>query len=210
MEMNRRRFLTAGGTILASTLLAGALFSGSAAAGNSHLRYRWDIIQIDFAAGTVNPGGQASAIAEDGSMITLTGHGTFVAGEEVGNHEVSGGGTWQTFDPSGNLTGHGTYRVTSFVRFTVAPGAFAAGLTDRIGNPKKARSGLLFVTIRYSNGAGGVLTVSCRQPGPPPGPASMFEGIRVSMGYVDYWNGTDPPPPPNNGNRTLFHIIGRE
>jgi hypothetical protein len=38
----------------------------------------------------------------------------------------------------------------------------------------------------------------------------MFEGIRVSMGYVDYWNGTPPPPPPGNGNRTLFHLIGGE
>ena len=206
--MNRRRFLTAGGTILVSTLLAGALFSGSAAAGSSHLRYRWDLIQIDFAAGTIGPGGHDSAIAQDGSTITLTGHGTFVAGEEVGDHHVTGGGTWQTFDAAGNSTGQGTYHVTSFVRFTVAPGAFPP-LQDLIGNPKKARSGLLFVTIRYSNGATGVLTVSCRLPGPPPGPASMFEGIRVSMGYVDYWNGTPPPPPPGNGNRTVFHIIGR-
>lgn len=206
--MNRRRFLTAGRTILVSTLLAGALFSGSAAAGNSHLRYRWDIIRIDFAAGTLGPGGQASAIAEDGSMITLTGHGTFVAGKKVGNHQVTGGGTWQTFDPAGNSTGQGTYQVTSFVSFKVAPGAFPP-LQDLIGNPKKARSGLFFVTIRYSNGSTGVLTVSCRLPGPPPGPASIFEGIRVSMGYVDYWNGTEPPPPPANGNRTVFHIIGR-
>ena len=207
--MNRRRFLTAGGTVLVSTLLAGALFSGSAAAGSSHLRYRWDIIHIDFAAGTLGPGGQASAIAEDGSTITLTGHGTFVAGKHVGDHQVTGGGTWQTFDAAGNSTGQGTYQVTSFVSFVVAPGAFPP-LQDLIGNPRRARSGLLFVTIRYSNGSTGVLTVSCRLPGPPPGPASMFEGIRVSMGYVDYWNGTAPPPPPGNGNRTVFHIIGRQ
>ena len=206
--MNRRRFLTAG--LLLSALLAGALLSGSAAAGSSHLQYRWDLIQIDFAAGTLGPGGQDSAIAQDGSTITLTGQGTFVAGKRVGNHHVTGGGTWQTFDPAGNSTGQGTYQVTSFVSFTVAPGAFPAGLTDLIGDPTKGRSGLLFVTIRYSNGSTGVLTVSCRQPGPPPGPASMFEGIRVSMGYVDYWNGTPPPPPPGNGNRTLFHLIGGE
>jgi hypothetical protein len=206
--MNRRRFLTAG--LLLSALLAGALLSGSAAAGSSHPQYRWDLIQIDFAAGTLGPGGHDSAIAQDGSTITLTGQGTFVAGKKVGNHHVTGGGTWQTFDPAGNSTGQGTYQVTNFVSFTVAPGAFPAGLTDLIGDPKNGRSGLLFVTIRYSNGSTGVLTVSCRQPGPPPGPASMFEGIRVSMGYVDYWNGTPPPPPPGNGNRTLFHLIGGE
>jgi hypothetical protein len=206
--MNRRRFLTAGLLLLA--LLSGALFSGSAVAGDSHLRYRWDLIQIDFATGRLGPGGQDSAIAQDGSTITLTGQGTFVAGKKVGNHHVTGGGTWQTFDPAGNSTGHGTYQVTSFVSFTVAPGAFPVGLTDLIGDPSMGRSGLLFVTISYSNGSTGVLTVSCRQPGPPAGPASMFEGIRVSMGYVDYWNGTAPPPPPGNGNRTLFHVIGGE
>lgn len=208
--MNRRRFLAAGLTVLLLALLSGALFSGSAAAGDSHLRYRWDLIQIDFAAATLGPGGQDSAIAQDGSTITLTGQGTFVAGKKVGDQHVTGGGTWQTFDPAGNSTGQGTYQVTSFVSFTVTPGAFPAALTDLIGDRNKSRSGLLFVTIRFSNGSTGVLTVSCRQPGPPAGPASMFEGIRVSMGFVDYWNGTAPPPPPGNGNRTLFHIIGGE
>jgi hypothetical protein len=198
--------------LITSALIGTGLAAGTASASNKHhdnLVYRWDIIQIDFAAGTLSAGGQASAIAEDGSMITLTGKGTFVAGEEVGDNDVTGGGSWQASDPSGMPTGHGTYRVTNFVRFKVAPGA-PAPLTDLIGNPANARAGLLFVAIRFSDGSTGVLTVSCHIPGPPSAPPTVFEGIRVSKGFVDYWNGTEPPPPPANGNRTLFHIIGHE
>ena len=70
-------------------------------------------------------------------------------------------------------------------------------------------SGLAFLTVRFSDGSTGVLTVSCRIPGPPAAPPTLFEGIRVSMGFVDYWNGDEPPAPPANGNRTLFHIVGK-
>jgi hypothetical protein len=122
---------------------------------------------------------------------------------------VTGSGTWQPFDPAGTPTAQGTYQVTDFVSFEVAPGAAAAGLTDLIGDPATARAGLAFLTVRYSDGSTGVLTVSCRIPGPPAAPDTLFEGIRVSMGFVDYWNGTEPPAPPANGNRTLFHIVGK-
>ena len=54
----------------------------------------------------------------------------FVAGRKVGDRHVTGGGTWQTFDPAGTPTAQGTYQVTNFVSFEVAPGAAAAGLTD--------------------------------------------------------------------------------
>jgi hypothetical protein len=170
---------------------------------------RWDIISIDFAAHTISAGGHASAIAQNGQTINLTGSGTFVAGRKVGDRHVTGGGTWQTFDPAGTPTAQGTYQVTNFVSFEVAPGAAAAGLTDLIGDPATARAGLAFLTVRYSDGSTGVLTVSCRIPGPPAAPDTLFEGIRVSMGFVDYWNGTEPPAPPANGNRTLFHIVGK-
>jgi hypothetical protein len=193
--------------LLLSVFLSGSLISGSASASGSHHKVRWDLVNIDFTALTISAGGQASAIAQDGSTITLKGHGTFVAGEEVGNHDVTGGGTWQTFDSTGMLTAHGTYRVTSFVSFRVAPGAAAAGLKDLIGKPAKARAGLAVLTVRYSDGSTGVLAVSCHIPGPPAAPDTLFEGIRVTMGFVDYWNGTDPPAPPANGNRTLFHSV---
>src|SRR5690348_7992527 len=177
--------------VLVVLLLGGTLFAMRASAGSKETSFRWDIVSVDFAKGTVSAGGIASALAQDGSMITLTGQGTFVPGEGFGNDEVTGGGTWQTFDPSGTSTGSGTYKVTGFVSWKEAPGVFPP-LKDLIGDPAKAHSGLAFLAIRYSDGSTGVLTVSCALPGAPP---SMFEGIRVSMGFVDYWNGTPPPAP---------------
>ncbi len=181
--------------LLVLMLLGSALFvTRTSAAGQ---KYRWDIISVDFSTGTLSAGGQASAIANDGSTITLTGEGTFNSASNFGNRNVTGGGTWQT------STGSGTYKVTSFVSFTVAPGTPPLP-HDNIGNLKDNRAGLLFVTIQYSDGSPGVLTVSCHLVGTPD---SVFEGIRVSKGFVDYWNGNAPPAPPGNANRTTFHIL---
>jgi len=181
--------------LLVLMLLGSALFvTRTSAAGQ---KYRWDIISVDFSTGTLSAGGQASAIANDGSTITLTGEGTFNSASNFGNRDVTGGGTWQT------STGSGTYKVTSFVSFTVAPGTPPLP-HDNIGNLKDNRAGLLFVTIQYSDGSPGVLTVSCHLVGTPD---SVFEGIRVSKGFVDYWNGNAPPAPPGNANRTTFHIL---
>ena len=182
--------------LLVLMLLGSALFvTRTSAAGQ---KYRWDIISVDFSTGTLSAGGQASAIANDGSTITLTGEGTFNSASNFGNRDVTGGGTWQT------STGSGTYKVTSFVSFTVAPGTPPLP-HDNIGNLKDNRAGLLFVTIQYSDGSTGVLTFSCHLVGTPD---SVFEGIRVSQGFVDYWNGNPPPAPPGNANRTTFHILG--
>lgn len=174
--------------------------------------YRWDLIHTPSFNPTVAfPDGSDSALANDGSKITLTGHGTFEPGEPG---EVTGGGTWTTFDPSGTVTGTGRYRVTELIRFTVAPG-FNNGLTiDNIpgatGDLTDNRAGLLFVKIAYSDGSKGVLVVSCDLPGGPgpdrPGaPSSLFEGITASKGFVDYWNRVAPVPGVD-GNRTLFHV----
>ena len=188
--------------VLVVLLLGGMLFVTRASAGSTETRFRWDIVSIDFAKGTLSAGGIASAIAQDGSMITLTGQGTFVPEEGFGNDEVTGGGTWQTFDKSGTSTASGTYKVTGFVSWTLAPGTPPLP-HDNIGILKDNRAGLLFVTIQYSDGSSGVLTVSCDLIGTPD---SVFEGIRVSKGFVDYWNGTAPVPGVN-GNRTNFHIL---
>jgi hypothetical protein len=176
------------------------------------IEYRWDLIHVtSFNPTVVFPGGSNSALANDGSKITLTGHGTFGPGEPG---EVTGGGTWKTFDASGAQTGSGRYRVTELIRFTVAPG-FNNGLTiDNIpgatGDLTDNRAGLLFVKIAYSDGSKGVLVVSCDLPGGPgadrPGAApSLFEGITASKGFVDYWNRVAPVPGVDD-NRTLFHI----
>jgi len=189
------------GVVLVLVLLGSALFVTRASAGGQ--KYRWDIISVDFVAHSLSAGGQASAIANDGSSITLTGEGTFNAASNFGNRDVTGGGIWQTFDSSKNQTASGTYQVTSFESFTVAPGTTRLPI-DNIGEIKDQRAGLLFVTIQYSDGSPGVLAVSCDLLGTPD---SVFEGIRVSKGFVDYWNGTPPTPGVNSGNRTNFHIL---
>ena len=177
--------------------------------------YRWDLIKItSFNPVTVFEGGFASALANDGSRITLTGHGTFNTQDR---EEVTGGGTWTTYAHDGTtVTGEGTYRVKALVRFALAPG-FANALTiDNIPGAKKDltdhRAGLLFVRIAYSDGSEGILVVSCDLPGGPdlvarPGsPASIFEGITASKGYVDYWMRAAPMRG-IDGNRTLFHAL---
>src|SRR2546425_6978746 len=90
----------------ASTMLAsrgaGVSPNFSASAGNHHMR--WDIIDVDFATGTLSAGGVASARANDGSKITLTGSGTFRS--NAGSpQDGTGGGAWQTFAAPGASTG---------------------------------------------------------------------------------------------------------
>src|SRR5229473_3781155 len=57
----------------------------------------------------------ASALAVDGSSITLTGTGTFVPDDP---DEVTGGGTWAV-----STGGSGTFKVTRLIRFDLAPGS---------------------------------------------------------------------------------------
>ena len=162
-------------------------------------KVRWDIISVDFAAGTVSAGGVASALANDGSKVTLTGSGTFQPDED---NDVTGGGTWKTFSRTGAQTGSGTYRVTGFVSWERAPGTPPLPI-DKIGNLADNSAGLAVLRVRYSDGSRGVLTVSCHLVGTP---ASVFEGITTTKGFVDYWNRVAPPSPPGNENRTTFHI----
>src|SRR5712691_10792209 len=161
-------------------------YVGTPAAHSNDTKVRWDIVSIDFSTNTASAGGPASALANDGSKITVTGSGTFAPGEE---DEVTGGGNWTARDASNNTTGSGTYKVTGLVRFDLAPGTFPSGNTDEIGNPLDVRAGLLVVAISYSEGSKGVVTVSCHLVGTPD---SVFEGVTASKGFVDYWN---PQPP---------------
>ena len=175
---------------------------------------RWDIIHIVTFSPTGNviaEGGMASALAQNKSMITLTGSGTFTLGD---SDDVTGGGTWKTVAPPPESTIHsGTYRVTRLIRFDVAPGAQASNAKDLIGDGTLAdnRGGLAILRIAYSDGSKGILVISCDLPGnPPPGPAgspdTLFEGITASKGFVDYWN-REAPVPKVDGNRTLFHVL---
>jgi len=201
-EVSRRRVLIGAGALGVLGTLVGP--SGVQARDDRDdrerdgTRVRWDIVNIDFAAGCVSAGGEASARAEDGSRITITGSGTFEPGEP---EEVTGGGTWRT---AGGAVGSasGTYRVTRLVSWDRAPGTLPLPC-DNIGRAQNASAGLVKLRVRYSNGKRGVLTVSCHLMGTPD---SVFEGITASMGFVEFWNHEVPPPPPANGNRTLFHV----
>ena len=113
-------------------------------------------------------GSSASALAADGSMITLTGSGTFLPDDP---EEVTGGGTWMV-----STGASGTYHVTELVRFNLAPGS--------LPNPS-IHAGLAFLRVAYSDGSRGILAVSCHLPGTPD---AVAEGITASKGFVDYFN----------------------
>ena len=105
MKSNYRRFL-AGATLLIVPL-ACAVYSQSDRDRNDRregpeTEYRWDLVHIIFSnpSFSVFPGGSDSALANDGSKITLTGQGTFEPREPS---EVTGGGTWMTFDAGGGV-----------------------------------------------------------------------------------------------------------
>jgi hypothetical protein len=168
---------------------------------------RWDIVSINFAPPfTVSAGGIASTLAGDGSHITFTGSGTFVApaGGDGTSSATTGGGTWTTYTSGGVMTGTGIYEVTGLVRWEPAP--FPPGgpppRTDLI-DPSAVRStGLAVLRITYSDGQHGILVVSCTG---ATAPAFMFEGITATKEFTDY----KTPAAPVGGvdaNRTLFHI----
>jgi hypothetical protein len=178
-----------------------APFTASESEGDQ--QFRWDIISVDFSTGTLSAGGVASADANDGSKITVTGSGTFAPGD---NEDVTGGGTWQTFDPTGTSTGSGTYRVSRLVRFDVAPGTPPLP-HDNIGILADNRAGLVVLQVSYSDGSSGILAVSCHLQGTP---TTVFEGVTASKGFAGFWKREAPPAPPGNANRTTFHVVSEE
>jgi hypothetical protein len=200
MGTNRRWFRIS--LILLVSPLIFALAGANGDGDHKETTYRWDIVNIPNSnPPTAFEGGFASALANDGSSITLTGHGTFEPREP---DEVTGGGAWTTYAPNGTtVTGNGTYRVQQLVRFDLAPGVLT-GTVDKIpgakGDLTDTRAGLMFVRIAYSDGSKGILVFSCGLDGSP---ASIFEGVTASKGYTDYWNSLQ-------GNITLFHILSQE
>ncbi len=186
---------------LAIAFLIVFVLTGAGVAYARHPTVRWDIVSLDFSTDppTANPGGIASARANDGSKITLTGSGTFR--DKPGNPHADGGGTWTTFAPDGSVTGSGTYEVSDVVRFQAAPG-FPPPQIDGIGNPAERSPGFLILTVEYSDGEEGILVVSCHLVDTPD---SVFEGVTASKGFADYWN-REAPAPGIDANRTLFHI----
>lgn len=110
LRVSRRRILKAVG---ASAVLGIALGPEAVLAEDENNRkVSWDLINLDFTNNHVTAGGHASAFANDGSKITITGSGTFRA-NSGDPEDVSGGGTWETSGGSGrggewHLPGHQT------------------------------------------------------------------------------------------------------
>jgi hypothetical protein len=195
------------GLLIVVTGAAGSAQKGGKGQANTGMQ--WDIISLNFATATLTPGGHASAFATGSGgtahtgKITVTGHGTFRSNPGK-PQDVTGGGTWQTFDAVGASIGSGTYKVTGFVDFDVAPGSLPANFTDNTGVKADVRSGLAVFKVTYSDGSDGTLTVSCDLPvGSPP---TLFEGITATKGYVDYWE-RDPAVANVDANRTNFHVL---
>jgi hypothetical protein len=189
-------------TFLAVPVLAlAALMPLSATAGGAQ-HVRWDIISLVGGAppGPLNPGGHASAMAPDGDMITLTGHGTFVSpnASNGSTSAVTGGGTWET------STGSGTYTVTGLVSWVLANHQSSTPtFVDNIGDLSARSNGTAVLKIRFSDGQSGVLTVGCHGPGAPPG---IIEGIATTKGFKTYYE-TEEPVGGVDANRTLFHVL---
>jgi hypothetical protein len=207
--MKRLRWFGLALSLAGIVVLLLSVLPGGASGGSGNAKYRWDIINLDFATLTISAGGHASAFATGSGgtthagQITLTGHGTFRSNS--GNAQnVTGGGTWQTFDGSGNPIANGNYRVTGFVSFHLASGFLPAGFTDTIADKADAHSGLVVLKIAYDDGSDGVLVVSCDLPGGLH--PDIFEGITASKGFVSYWE-RDPAVGGVNANRTEFHQI---
>ena len=177
-----------------------SVFQVSIAQATDNDQFRWDIVHINFMTHVVTAGGHTSAMANDMSAITLTGSGTFRV-NSGNSQDVTGGGTWSTSSGAS-----GNYEVTGFVSFVLSPaGTFPPSLHDDVCDDcsaANAHAGLVVLKVAFDDGSDGVLTVSCALPGAPP---SMFEGITVSKGFVDYWN--REPGEPGNGNATLFHDL---
>lgn len=175
---------------LAATLAVAPVVNAAAT------RVRWDIISVDFSRIALRAGGPASARANDGSIITITGSGTFFPGSFI---PPTGGGSWETRDANGVVTGNGTYRVTGVVQWENGGGTNTD--IDDI-SPAPRTGGLAVLRVQYSDGNRGILTVGCRLIGTP---TTVFEGITATKGVAAYWN-TVPPAPRIDSGRTLFHI----
>jgi hypothetical protein len=194
--------LTLGAVVVAFT-------TASAAPGRAQ-HVRWDIVSVSPIPiappppVTFNPGGVATAQTPEGTTITLTGSGTFVApaGKNGGSHAVTGGGTWSISGGGGS----GTYKVKELVDWEFAsPQPLQIGgfpVTDNTGDTRQRANGTAVLRIEFSDGKSGVLTVGCHGPGAP---AGIFEGIATTKGFTTFYN---VPAPPANANvgRTLFHV----
>ena len=123
-------------------------------ANGNHATYAW-IIGVD-------PPFTDTAIAPDGSTITLSGSGTFTAGP---GRAATGGGSYSL-----SSGGSGSWSVTGIEGFvSYGPADFDPTLYG----------GEVKLDITLGNGSSGVLTIYCELGAPP---AGKMEGISVVLG----------------------------
>lgn len=157
------------GVVAAVGIGPGAAFAASA--GENHGSYTWVV-------GATTP--SDTAIAPDGSTISLTGTGTLQAGP---GHDATGGGTFTT---SGG--GNGTFTVTGMQGFVSYGNGTPQGL------PANFFGGEAKLQVSLSDGTSGVLTVVCELGAPPGG---KTEGITLILGAGGAYSSPD-------GGNTVF------
>lgn len=130
----------------------------AANATDNHTSYVWVV-------GAVPSGSSDMAMAPDGSTVTLTGSGMLQAGP---GRSANGGGTYSM---SGG--GSGTWTVTGMLGFVSYGSGSAQGL------PANFFGGEARLQVLLSNGANGVLTITCALGSPP---AGHMEGVTLILG----------------------------
>jgi hypothetical protein len=189
------RFLV---TVLVSLAVLLSMIAAASPVLAQAANIRWDIISIASVA-TGAPGGIASAFANNGSQITITGSGTFIApaGGDGTSSATTGGGTFNIHTADGTLRASGTYTVTGLVRWE------EKGTFPTPPFPPNTVGGLAVLRVEFSDGSHGVLTVSCHSVNDS-SPA-IFEGITVTKDFVAFWN-RQAPVAGVDANRTQFHV----
>ena len=155
----KRTFFAA--VVVASTLTVGAAPALASGATDNHASYTWVI-------GAVPPGSSDTAMAADGSTITMGGSGQLEAGP---GQFANGGGTYTL--TRGGQTTSGSFTVTGIGGFVSYGSAAAQGL------PANFFGGQAQLTVSLDNGSSGLLTVTCVLGSPP---AGHTEGIAVILG----------------------------
>jgi hypothetical protein len=136
-------------------LLLGQTSALASDANGNHETYVWVV-------GATTP--SDTAMAPDGSRITMSGHGLLTAGP---GNAASGAGTYSL-----SSGGSGTWTVTGVLGF-VSYGPASPPL------PPSLFGGEAKLNVSLSNGASGVLTITCLLGSPP---AGKMEGITVILG----------------------------
>jgi hypothetical protein len=130
----------------------------AANASDNHAAYVWVI-------GAFPAGSSDIAMAPGGSTVTLMGSGMLQAGP---GGSASGGGTYAM---SGG--GSGTWTVNGVLGFVSYGSGAAQGL------PANTFGGETRLSVHLSNGADGVLTITCVLGSPP---AGHMEGVTLILG----------------------------